>query len=160
MENTDPRKTYKNINLVYGVFFFSLVIFLLIASLLVSKWGPLISEDPLMGQILKIIVIAFTVVIIPLAHSLPQRMIRKIGREQGLAEKMARYQSALTIRFALTEGTGIMACLFFLITGDTDLMLVVAIILLFFILSRPNHFKVGSDLELTEGEKIELLRNN
>ncbi|MEE4176113.1 MAG: hypothetical protein V2I46_01250 [Bacteroides sp.] len=158
MENTVPKKAYKNINLVYGVFFFSMVIFLLIVSLLVSKTGPLIEEDPLMEQILKLIVIVFTVVIIPIAQGFPQRMIRKIGSDLSLAEKMARYQAALTVRFALTEGTGIMACLFFLITGDTDLMLLVAIILLYFIISRPSHFKMGADLELSEMEKKELFK--
>lgn len=158
MENADPKKTYKNINLVYGMFFFSLIIFLLIASLMVSKTGPLIKEDPLMEQILKLIVIAFTVVLIPIAQGFPQRMIRKIGGNLSLADKMAKYQSALTVRFALTEGTGIMAFLFFLITGDTDLMLLVAIILLYFLISRPSHFKVGADLALSEMEKKELFK--
>jgi len=156
MEHGDPRKTFKNINLVYGVLFFSMVIILLAASLFVSRIGPLISEDPLMEQILKMIVIVFTLVLIPIAHGFPQRIISKISKDLSLAEKMAKYQAALTVRFALTEGTAFMACLFFFITGDTDLMLVVAVILLYFIIGRPSHFKVANDLGLSELEKKEI----
>jgi hypothetical protein len=155
MQN-DPKAIFKSINLVYGTLFLGMIIFLVIASLLVSNSGPLIAEDPLLTQIFKLIVIGFTVVIIPIAYSFPHRLIKKIDVESPLSEKLSKYQQALTIRFALTEGVGIMTSIFFLLTGDTDLIMVLAIILLFYILSRPSPFKAGTDLDLSEIEKKQL----
>lgn len=156
MYNSDPKAIYKNLTKVYWILFLSMVSFLIIASLLVSNTGPLAGQDPLMHQIFKLLVIGFTVVIIPLAHSVPQRMIKKIGPEAGLSEKIGKYQQALIIRFALTEGVAFFAIVAFLLTGDNDLILILAIILLFFVISRPNNFKTSHDLGLTELEKKEM----
>ncbi len=156
MFNSDPKAIFKNLTRVYWILFLTMVSFLIIASLLVSNTGPLTGQDPLIHQILKLLVIGFTVVIIPLAYSFPQRMIKKIGPEPGLPEKIGKYQQALIIRFALTEGVAFFAIIAFLLTGDNDLILLLAIILLFFVISRPNHFKTSHDLGLSELEKKQL----
>lgn len=157
LEKRSPKEIFKIINLIYKAFFAGMIAFLVIASLMVSKSGALVPEDPLMLQILKIIAIGLAVVFIPVAYSIPQRMIRKIGKELSFEEKLAKYQSALIIRFALTEGVAIMATLFFWLTADNDLLMVFAIILLFYIISRPTPFKAATDLELSEMEKNELM---
>jgi hypothetical protein len=156
MFNSDPKAIYKNLTLVYWLLFLTMVSFLIIASLVVSNIGPMMGQDPLIHQILKLLVIGFTVVIIPLAHSVPQRMIKKIGPEATLSEKIGKYQQALIIRFALTEGVAFFAIVAFLFTGDNDLILILAIILLFFVISRPNNFKTSHDLGLTELEKKQM----
>lgn len=156
-EQRSAKEIFKSITMVYRLLFLGMMVFLVIASLLVSKSGGFITDDPLMEQILKMIAIGLAVVIIPIAFSFPQKLIRKISKELSLEEKLSRYQSALIIRFALTEGIAIMAIVFFLLTADNDLLMLFAIILLFYIISRPTPFKAATDLELSEIEKHELL---
>lgn len=156
-EPRSAKNIFKTINLVYKALFLGMIVFLVTASLLVSNAGAIMEADPFLAQTLKIIAIGLAVVIIPTAYSLPQKLIRKISKELSLEEKLTRYQSALIIRFALTEGLGVMATIFFLLTADNDLLMLFAIILLFYIISRPTPFKAATDLELSETEKHELL---
>jgi O-antigen/teichoic acid export membrane protein len=156
-ELRSAKNIFKTINLVYKAFFLGMIVFLVTASLLVSNAGGIIEDDPLMAQTLKIIAIGMAVVLIPVAYSIPQKLIRKISKELSLEEKLTRYQSALIIRFALTEGLGILATIFFLLTADNDFLMLFAIILLFYIISRPTPFKAATDLELSEIEKHELM---
>jgi hypothetical protein len=156
MFDSDPKAIYKNLTRVYWILFLMMISFLIVASLFVSNIGPLTGHDTLIHQILKLLVIGFTVVIIPVAHSVPQRMIKKIGPETSLGERLGKYQQALIIRFALTEGVAFFAIVSFLLTGDNDLILLLAIILLFFIISRPNNFKTSHDLGLSALEKKQL----
>ena len=156
-EPRSAKNIFKTINLVYKALFLGMIVFLVTASLLVSNAGAIMEGDPFWAQTLKIIAIGLAVVIIPTAYSLPQKLMRKISKELSLEEKLTRYQSALIIRFALTEGLGIMATIFFLLTADNDLLMLFAIILLFYIISRPTPFKAATDLELSETEKHELL---
>lgn len=156
MQNIEPKAIYKNIQLVYGALLVGMLFFLVIASLLVSNSVLGKMTDPLMLQILKLLVIGFAVVLIPIAHGIPQRMIKKISPDLGLSEKMTKYQQALIIRFAATEIAAFFAIIIFMISGDTDLMFLIAIVLLYYLISRPNQFKVATDLELKELEKKEL----
>jgi len=160
MQNLDPKTIFKNLLKVYWFLFLGMIVFLVIAALLVSNSGPIMEDDPYINQVFKILVIAFTVAGIPLAYTIPQKRIKKINAGLGLAEKLNNYQGALIIRFAITEGVAFFATIAFLLTGDTDLMLLLAIIYLFYIISRPSPFKTAGDLELSEEEKHQLFGDN
>jgi len=95
-------------------------------------------------------------VIIPLAYGYPQRMMRRVEPRWTLDLKIALYRRAVVLRLAMTASVFMMDALLFLATGDNDLLLLLAIILLFFILSRPTPFRAATDLGLSDGEKAEL----
>jgi FtsH-binding integral membrane protein len=154
----NARKVFQNTHRIYGILFLTMIVFLVAASLIVSNMGPLLQEDPSMFHILKYIAIGVPIVAIPIAYSYPQKLISRISPELGFPEKLMEYEGALFIRFALVEGAAILVSIFFMLTGDTNLMMVLAIILLFFILSRPTPFKAATDLGLTEDEKAELMK--
>ena len=155
---TDPLRIFKVTHRIYGILFFTMIFFLVAASLFVSNLGPLLKADPGLIHILKYIAIGVTIVIIPIAYSYPQKLINRINPELAFHEKMQEYQRALFIRFALVEGTALMVSIFFILSGDTNLMMVLAIILLFYILSRPTPFKAATDLGLTDDEKAQLMK--
>lgn len=160
MQNNDPKTILKNLSLIYGALFLGMLLFLVIASLVVSNSGALGNNDQQTNQILKWVVIALSVGGIPLAFAVPQKMIKSIDKSLSLTEKLKKYQQALIIRFAITEGSALLTTFAFLFTGDTDLILLLAIILLFYIISRPNPFKAATDLELSQAEKARLYGSN
>ncbi len=157
MTSSNVQATFRTLNIIYGALFLGLIVFLVVASLLVSNAGFLLAPDPGLFSILKGVAIGFTILMLPLAWGLPQKMITRIDPALSLEERMIKYQHALILRLAMAEGTGLLATTIFMLTGDTNLMLVLAIILLFYIMSRPTVFKVAADLKLSEQEKQQLI---
>lgn len=153
---TKARETFRMLSRIYGILFISIIVVLVIASLIVSNKGHLLPADPNLYSILKFVAIGIAIIALPLAWAYPQNLIKKISEEWSLVEKMEKYRDALFFRFAVVESAAILVSILFLLIGDTDLMLVLAIILLFYILSRPTLFKAAADLELTEEEKKQL----
>jgi hypothetical protein len=150
--------TFKLLNRIYGILFLFIIVLLVAASLIVSNLGHFLAEtNNSIAYILKAIAIGITIVAIPVAWSYPQKLIKQINAGIPLEEKLVKYQNALLIRFVLAVFAASSVSAMFLFTGDTDLMLVLAIILLFSILSRPTTFKVAGDLNLDDEEKKQLL---
>ncbi|MFO7978630.1 MAG: hypothetical protein R6U64_08215 [Bacteroidales bacterium] len=154
---SNVQAAFRTLNIIYGALFLALIVFLVAASLLVSNSGFLLAPDPGLFYVLKGVAIGFTILMLPLAWGLPQKMINRIEPDLSLEQKMMKYQNALIVRFSMAEGVGFLATIIFMLTGDTNLMLVLAIILLFYIMSRPTIFKVAADLKLSEQEKQQLI---
>ncbi len=142
---------------LYGVLFASLIILLLFASIMVSNYGPLLSPNPPLFENLKTVAIAVAGIFLAIAFIYPQRQIGKISNTFSLAEKIDLYRKPIIIRLILITDAGIVSSLIFLLTADTNLMLILAIILILFILARPTPFKIASDLKLSEEEKTTIL---
>ena len=142
---------------LYGVLFASLIIMLLFASIMVSNYGSLLTPNEALFATLKSIAIAVGAIFLVVAYLYPQRLIRKIDSNLTLAEKIAMYRKPIGLRLILVTDAGIVSSIVFLLTADTNLMLVLTIILIFFILARPTPFKIAADLNLSEEEKNFLL---
>jgi len=151
--------TFRKLNKVYGAMFFILILLLLLASILVSNYGPLSQQHPQQTALFKSINIAITALILILAYVYPQLQIKKMDSSMALQEKIDAYSRIIRFRLLMIVAAGLITCLFFLMTGDTNLMVVLAIIIIFLILARPTPFKTAADLNLSEEEKNILLKH-
>lgn len=151
-------KTFKGVNKTYSMVFFALILLLLISSIYVSNLGAVLTYDAVLFTYLQAISIATTAIFLVFAYVYPQAKLKKIPPDSSLPDKMSRYRELITHRLILIGAAGLATCVFFILTADTNLMVVLAIILIFLILSRPTPFKVKADLALSEEEKKSLMR--
>ncbi len=158
MQNQKPANQLKFLNRLYSIVFFSFIIILILASLVVSNAESLLQKDPELFTVLKSIAIGIAIILIPVAYGWPQKKIKAIGESESLEEKMTDYRKALTIRLYMILITAIAVSLVFMLIGDTNLIMVLAIVLLFLVLSRPTPFKIATDLGLSDQEKLELMQ--
>ena len=156
MNEPPARNNFRKLARAYGAFFLTMVLVLVAVSLVLSARGPLSGAGDPQPGIQKGVAIALAIVIIPLAYGYPQKMMRRVEPRWTLDLKVALYRRAVVLRLAMTASVFLVNAFLFLATGDNDLLLLLAIILLFFILSRPTPFRAATDLGLSDGEKAEL----
>jgi amino acid transporter len=157
MEQKQAKEIFRSLTKTYGTFFVAMIIFLVASSLILSSRGALSEGNGQMLVIQKAIAIGLAIIFIPLAYAYPQRQIRRIEHDWKLSLKITLYRQAVTLRLAIVASVFLINAIFFLVTGDNDLLMVLAIILVFFILSRPTPFRAATDLGLTEEEKLQLM---
>ncbi len=149
---------FKKMNRMYSRIFFALIILLLFSSIYVSNVGALLAYDAVLFSYLQAVSIAITAIFLVFAYAWPQAGIKKIPEEASLEDKLSPYREHIIRRLLLIGLAGLFVCLFFVLTADTNLMVVLAIILIFLILSRPTPFKTKADINLSEEEKKALMR--
>ncbi len=156
--NTDsPKKIYSSLLKIYGVIFIAIIVFIVSVSLYVSQLGSIIEPKSSSAFFMQLAAIVVLIAILPLGYIKSQRMIKNISPTLSLAEKLVPYRKALSFRFFSILVAAFVVSILFLFTGNTNLMLILAIILLFYIISKPNPFKTADDLNLPEKEKQRLM---
>lgn len=83
-------------------------------------------------------------------------LVNKIDGQSPLKTKLAAYQSALIVRFALLEGPSLFAIVSFMLTGNLIFLGISGAIIAYFIYLRPTKQKIEDDLNLGYEEKAEL----
>lgn len=80
---------------------------------------------------------------------------KQIGETVGknLAEKLVIYRTAITVRFALMEGPGLLAAVLYFISGNYLFLVITGAMFLFMLLSRPTEELIAKQLMLTEADK-------
>ncbi len=149
---------FKKMNRMYSTVFFALIILLLISSIYVSNLGAILGYDAVLFSYLQAVSIAITAIFLVFAYAWPQAGIKKIPEDALLEDKLHQYHEFINKRLLFIGLAGLFTCLFFVLTADTNLMVVLAIILIFLILSRPTPFKTKADINLSEEEKKALMR--
>ena len=157
MQEIKPRKIIRNISFLYWVNLLGLVTFIVITSFYVSNVGEVIISDPHHGYILKTVLIFLLIVIAPVSYLVPQNKIKKIAKDQKLVIKLAAYQSAILIRFIFMSMAGILVAMGFMLTANTNIIFLQAVVILFFLIYKPSPFKIASDLELEEKERKQIM---
>ena len=91
------------------------------------------------------------------SHFLSNWHIGNMPKEASLLSKIAHYQTAQLIKFALMEGPGLLCTVFLLLTGAYFFLMLSGAIIVLFVLFRPTISRMINDLEL-EKEEVEQLR--
>ena len=91
-----------------------------------------------------------------LSKSLYQKQIQKIDGNNGLSNKLNRYQTASIIKFALLEVPAILALVAYYYNGNA-IHLVIALCLIAYLISqRPTQKRFQNDMPLTLEEQQQL----
>lgn len=88
-----------------------------------------------------------------LSQSIFRKQVQGISNNQPLSQKLAKYQIATLIKYALLEGPGILAVIAYYLSGNA-LHLVIAIALIVYLfVQRPTKEKIKTDLPLSYEEE-------
>lgn len=157
MQEPTVKKVLGSIAVIYWAMFLSLVSYIVISSVYVSNRGPLFPMDPQMGYIITVVVSLLVIVLAPASYIISQNLIKKIDPMLVLEGKLLSYRTALFIRYIVMDLVGLLISLAFLATGNTNLILALAAVLLFFIIFKPTPFKIASDLDLDETDRQRIM---
>jgi hypothetical protein len=157
MERQKPRDLIRNISFAYWAMLLGLVTFIVVTSLFVSNVGETVITDPQTVFIIKTTLIFILIVIAPVSYLIPQKQINNIDKSLKLIEKLRLYYTASIIRFVAMNMAGIAIAVGFMLTANTNIIFLQAVVLLFFLIYKPTPFKIASDLELDEKEKQEIM---
>ena len=90
------------------------------------------------------------------SKSVFQNLINKPVPEDALKGRLARYQTATIIKYALLEVPTILALAAYLSSGNALYLVIALCLIVYFYTQRPTRKRVLSDLQLTREEQKEL----
>ena len=149
MENSKPPITPKlflrtitiiHLALVAGVIMFAIVTFSITLN---QKLDLSYSGDP-MFFIVPIMAIAGILV----GNYLYGNNIKALASKNTLQEKLAGFQTASIIKYALLEGSALLGIVAFLNEGNLYFLIISILLLLWLIMQRPTRDKIERDLML------------
>jgi len=155
----NPGKYLKQLSIIYGAMFTGILIIVVLAALLVSHTALDFPDNPQFDLAVLYIAIGLGLLLLFLAHHYPQTLLKKLSESSFLDEKLKAYQKVTVIRLAFIEAVVMVSSAAFVITENTNMLLLVAIAMLFFILNRPSRYKTAHDLRLNAEETDILSRN-
>lgn len=85
-----------------------------------------------------------------------RKQLLTINTSDALALKMAKYQSASIIKYALIEGPAVLAFVIFMRDGYTLYFTIAVCLLLYLAFDRPTKTKLFQDVQLTPTEQKEI----
>jgi len=83
-----------------------------------------------------------------------KQQVAKLSDKTLLTEKLTGYQTALIIRFALSNGTSMLGIVVYMQIGNLFYLIVTGVNILYFIWIRPTKDKIKDDLNLTYEDEI------
>lgn len=151
-QNTSLSEHLRKMTLVYFAQCIILATFGLVVFYLNQQYEP----NEKLVQEMKYLVLLIVLGGVGAAHFVPHFMIRKIDTQLSLREKISKYFSAVVIRSACLEASGLFACVLAFISGANFFLVAVPVLLFFFFLYRPSKEQISTDLNLN-GEERRLL---
>jgi hypothetical protein len=139
-----PKSALKTITIIHLALLAGQVLF----GIVVFAIRPSHTEQQPSDNVFKYLVPAMAVVMVG--------MVAKAIPLPSLSAKMAAYQSALIVCYALLEAPSLFAITAYFLTGNVLYLLVAALLIARFITIRPTVSKTEEDLKLNYEEKLEL----
>ncbi|MEO0734147.1 MAG: hypothetical protein AAFZ52_15030, partial [Bacteroidota bacterium] len=131
---------FKTLNILVYALMAGMTLFTCVVLFLVTG-DQGIGDGPIFGEIQDLGFVAlFAVVCVTMSRVLYQKLLDNLPREdrQDYNKAFSVYRSANILRYALLEGPGLMACVFALLTGNLQLLLVTAFLLAVMWMVRPS----------------------
>ena len=85
-------------------------------------------------------------------------LTKNIAEKSSLQEKLAAFQSASLIRYALLEGPALLNLVWFSKTGNLLYLTVAGVLVLLLVLQRPTRLKIDRELQLKGEHKRQFNR--
>ncbi|RDY58879.1 hypothetical protein [Flagellimonas nanhaiensis] len=111
-------------------------------------------------DVFLIVVPVFAISGLFLSDFIFRQLIKKIPSKDSLRQKLARYQSASIIKYALLEGPAIFGAVAFFNTQNLAYLLIAGILVLYLALQYPTKDKIERNLNLRGEEKSQFNRPN
>lgn len=105
------------------------------------------------GKFVTIGIAVFALLLAVFAFSMYKKKVEAIKINAApLKEKLSAYRAASIIRWAMLEAPVLVAIVMYMLTGDYNLLILIGVILLLFITTRPTVSKAAAELSMSEDE--------
>jgi hypothetical protein len=146
------RQYLLQLNIIYGAQALTLVTFGTISFALRPKENP----DPEFSTILHYALAALLILSLFGAHFIFKLVIDGVDQGMPLGKKLQKFLTAMLIRVAFLEASGLFSGVVILLTGSTIPLIVLALVILLLYFFRPTISQLTQELRLTIQEKIVL----
>lgn len=139
MEST-KSEDFQPLHIITYALMIGLTLFAAVVTYLISSDSPVGSEAIISPQGDVLLVAGFGLLCLTMSRVLSGGILKQTATEQRQEYPTAigRYRAALIVRLALLEGAGLLACVFALVTGNLNLLLVTVFMLAMMWLARPS----------------------
>lgn len=115
-------------------------------------FGSIIKDQEVLLLIVPAL-IALAVVFIMISYFSFKKKVESISKnDQPVTEKLTAYRAASIIRWAMLEAPVLLLIIGFLLTGTSGLLLVIAVMLIMFVYTKPTIAKTAGQLGIREEE--------
>lgn len=160
MESSKIFNEYlKKLSIIFLTFLGTLV-FLAASALFIQFSGSNnLVMDKKEAYIYYLIPVVFNLILLPLAFFLYKYLLKRISIEQTTLRKLQQYFSMSLLRMVLIQGAGTMSLIFFMVSGNKNLLLFFMMALLFLLIARPSKVKMLEDIPFTDKEQDDIENN-
>jgi hypothetical protein len=150
MKKTSMLRTMR---IIWGTILGGLLLFIF-SVLFALKHGFEVANDPALEYVLQLIAISFLIAGVLISRYYSRRTISKLAG--SAVEKSVVYRKTFIINLAVVEGAGFFACVAYLISGSSNLLLLSLISVMLLLTHYPSTSKVANDLKISVDELMEL----
>jgi hypothetical protein len=117
-----------------------LALFAAVVTYLITSGSQVGSEAIISPQLDILLVAGFGLMCLTMSRFLSSKILQDTPRveRQDYPNAIGRYRAALIVRLALLEGPGLLACVFALVTGNLNILLITIFMLAMMWLARPS----------------------
>lgn len=155
-KQSNPKENFKINFIIYFTLLAGLILFALLAYFFPRGQEVGLNESLL--NIFTYIVPTFAVFEIFLSQFVYNKFIQQIQTKATLFDKIGKYRTAKIISWALLEGAALFSVIAFIITRSSFFYIVLFVILIAFILSKPSLDEFLNDFRIEGNEGTELTR--
>ncbi|SHG84992.1 hypothetical protein [Flagellimonas flava] len=152
---TTPNKFIKTLTIIHLALMTGPILFGFVAY---SQAKDAILDYSDSEQIFLIVVPILALSGIFMGNLLFNQILRSSSKESGLQGKLARFQIASILRYALIEGPAFLGVVVFFITENLTYLYIAAVLILYLYLLRPTKDKIERGLKLRGADRDQFNR--
>lgn len=145
-------ENFRIIQVIYGTLIMGVVAFLIFTLFTI----PMTSTDYYDGSNFAFLVPVFFILSVFLSSFLFNKSVSKIVKTDSLFQKLTKYQSAIIMRGAPLEGTGLMAVVATFTTSNYYYLIFTLLAIILMFIYFPSKYKFENTVELSLDEKNRL----
>lgn len=153
---SNPKENFKITFIIYFALLAGIMMFALLAYFFPD--GHEVGQNENLLNIFTYLVPTFAVFEIFLSRFMYGKFIMQIQSNATLFEKISKYRTAKIISWALLEGAALFSVVAFIITRSVFFYIVLFVIVIAFILSKPTLDEFINDFRIDGNERDELTR--
>jgi len=147
-----PKKTLKQIKLIYFIVTIMLAIFAAFTYAYISINGRVYELDANAENNLKSLIIILALAGIPASYMFQKRKISQLSSDLPADKKLHQYRLAFFIKIMTLEGLSLLSLLSYLMTGNLNQLMIFGLIYLFLTLNYPKTNTILNELNIDQTE--------
>ncbi len=147
-----PETIFKQIQILYYVILFGLLVFGVAAYYFVYKTGHAMLIEPSMERVIYTILIILVFIGIPVSYVFHKKSVSHINPEFSLRDKLIKYRKVLFIKLVTLEGLAMFSIIGYIVAGTKPYFFMYVILVVVYLISHPGKRNIREELQLEDGE--------